>query len=100
MTNKFNANLANGVEPLIHNASTYRNWGCRCEKCRKAHSFHILMSRYARAERLRDDPSLAPHGVCTTYENWMCRCAPCTAAHTEVRGDYQKKKRAREKAGD
>jgi hypothetical protein len=36
---------------------------------------------YRRRDRLRADPSLAPHGSASTYNNWLCRCAPCRAAH-------------------
>lgn len=63
-------------------ASTYRN-GCRCEPCRIANTKRTRQERQARRERLRVDPSLAPHGRYTTYENWGCRCDACSADHEE-----------------
>jgi hypothetical protein len=27
--------LAEGLGPTAHNSSTYKNWGCRCEDCKK-----------------------------------------------------------------
>lgn len=48
-----------------------------------------------RAELIKADPSLAPHGVVTTYSNWKCRCEPCKAKWSEYMAEYhQRRKRA------
>ena len=65
-----------------HGASAYRGRGCRCEVCRTSHAEKQREERRARAERLRADPTLAPHGTESTYRNWGCRCEPCTAANS------------------
>ena len=48
------------VDPTLAphgSASTYSNWGCRCDDCRTAHA--AKDSRTARAERDFDEPSIA-----------------------------------------
>lgn len=45
-------------------------------------------ARVARTERLRLDPTLAPHGITSTYSNWGCRCALCTQANAEKSAAY------------
>lgn len=58
------------------------------------------LERQSRAQRIRIDPTLAPHGVGQTYRNWMCRCAECTAAHTAECTAYKRERRAATAGGD
>lgn len=88
------------LKPIEHGAPN-RYDKCRkrngraCDACRKQHNEDIKQGNFQRAERLRADPSLAPHGKVTTYTNWMCRCDPCRAsaadqsyqARTDKEGD-------------
>ena len=77
---------------MKHGASAYRHFGCRCEVCTAGSTERARTERAARAERLRLNPMLAPHGNVSTYKNWLCRCAPCTAAHAKSCADYQRRK--------
>ena len=56
------------------------NVGCRCDECRTESTRYRTVYRNLRAARLREDPSLAPHGSAGTYNNWGCRCDPCREA--------------------
>lgn len=64
-----------GIKPTVHNASTYNNWDCRCELCRK--DWAALIARH-RVKRRPEDAKR--HGVYSTYSNWKCRCDPCRTA--------------------
>jgi hypothetical protein len=67
---------------MKHGASAYRRKRCGCEQCRDDHRVRARAERAARALRLAQDRTLAPHGHPSTYINWDCRCEPCTAANT------------------
>jgi len=57
----------------------YGNHGCRCERCKQAHSAH------AREKRRRGlPPGDARHGTRNGYGNYGCRCDACTAANREA----------------
>lgn len=45
-----------------------------------------------RAELIKADPSLAPHGVLTTYSNWRCRCADCKAVWSAYMREYHQRR--------
>lgn len=68
--------------------------GCRCAPCTQANTDYRRAERHRRAERIQEDPTLAPHGRVTTYTNWGCRCAPCSEANA-ARCREQNKKRSR-----
>lgn len=71
-----------------HGLSRYRSkkYRCRCEVCRKANSEEFARERANRAERIRQDPSLRPHGIRNTFHNWDCRCDVCCDAMGVPRG--------------
>ncbi len=56
--------------------STYINYRCRCDACRRANSDYQLRS-IARRRAERFDVS---HGSYSTYVNYGCRCAECRDA--------------------
>jgi adenylyl- and sulfurtransferase ThiI len=66
-----------------HGVSAYRSmrYACRCDICCAANTTYTKRQRDKRAERLRADSSLAPHGSVHTYVNWLCRCRECTTAN-------------------
>jgi hypothetical protein len=64
-----------------HGAGRYAH-GCRCDVCRKGNTAKGNEQRRVRAARLKEDPTLAPHGRASTYLNWMCRCNECITAST------------------
>jgi hypothetical protein len=64
--------------------------GCRCDRCRDAHSTRIRRRRMERkaARRLVSgryvaDVAQEKHGLTSTYINWYCRCLSCTSAWRE-----------------
>lgn len=71
---------------MNHNASSYRNYRCRCEVCSASHAALTAKYRKRRAAgRVLIDGRLtavdaARHGSASTYCNWQCRCRPCTDA--------------------
>lgn len=77
-----------------HGGFHYSNDGCRCDICTAAHRENVRKARYRRAERLKADPTLAPHGRATTYGNWMCRCDPCTKAWSQASVAQARSRRA------
>jgi len=58
--------------------SCYRNYGCRCKRCRAANA---AWQRAARSRRAACIPEHV-HGTDNGYRNYRCRCAPCRAAGT------------------
>jgi hypothetical protein len=66
-----------------HGLYGYQKKGCRCPACMAAHRVDAQARVERRADRLRADPSLAPHGQANTYTNWGCRCLACARAHNE-----------------
>lgn len=85
--------VANGAVPTVHNASTYTNWGCRCDECKASWAAMIRARRFVRRDLIKADPSLAEHGNHNTYVNWMCRCEACTQAHVDHRWVQQQRQR-------
>lgn len=90
-----NKNVYNGAVPEVHNASTYTNWGCRCDECKAAWKVTVNEARLKRRERLLADPTLVEHGKTSTYENWMCRCEACCQAHSDRRWVALQRRRLR-----
>lgn len=86
--------------PTHGNASTYRNsrYACRCLACRRAHTKAHSDERARRTERLKEDPSLAPHGRASTYINWGCRCLDCTRVHSAKCQRYARLRQKAQKA--
>lgn len=102
-------------DPLHGKDSTYRNLGCRCERCssaatvaqqryRAAHPEHKI-ARRKRAETQREvklerivefkaDPSDHRHGK---KQGWMvgCRCPSCGAWKTEREAEVREQSRVR-----
>lgn len=88
-----------GIAPgaVRHNANTYRNWGCRCEACRKDNSRQRakkvrhrkpVAERMADLRRRRYAKTRANGGVApaanhnhVTYSTWGCRCEWCVSAY-------------------
>ena len=76
-------------DTITHNASSYANYGCRCEVCLVAHrerAHSLRQTRYA-ARRMEAGRLVAPlptgrHGLNASYVNHGCRCERCTAAHS------------------
>ena len=81
------------MKPKVHNASTYKNWGCRCGVCTEDWRIYNVAARARRARRVASEglPATVKHGA-STYRNWGCRCVVCKAAHA-------KDARAKEKDG-
>ncbi len=73
---------------VTHGASAWRSKRCRCDVCRLASAALAAAGQKSRVERLKADPSLAPHGSYTTFTNWGCRCEPCTAAKAARWAEY------------
>lgn len=73
-------------------ASTYSNWGCRCNPCTDAHRDFMQAKREMRMEeRVEIDgrltaPRAPQHASASTYVNWACRCIPCLTAYREYVG--------------
>lgn len=88
------------IRSLIHGrATTYSNYGCRCDPCRSAAKEHRRRNQQRtykarRVERLERDPSLATHGSVSTYRNWGCRCEPCVAANSAACAAWKRRRRA------
>ena len=76
------------VDGVSHGEQSGYYAGCRCEPCTAANTDRIRKARADRHERMRRDPSVAPHGTASTYQNWGCRCADCTAAKRQQFKQY------------
>lgn len=77
------------VRPRIHGKAGSYKWcrddnGRACATCREAHSQYNQAYNRARAQRLKEDPSLAVHGRRGTYDAWGCRCPLCCAVASAV----------------
>lgn len=68
----------------------YNNHGCRCSRCRAAHSKITLEYRRRRAARLA--PADPRHGRKSTYLNHACRCDPCRTANAAYSRQYRQTK--------
>jgi hypothetical protein len=84
---------------VIHGTTTgYRYHGCRCARCRAAHSqanadFQRTETgrRYREAMRARGEPPPGvPHGY-SGYVNHGCRCETCRAAKAEYAASRRKR---------
>ena len=73
--------------------STYKNHGCRCGACRRAHADHQWNLRRTHLAALAAGraPGLR-HGSPNTYTNHGCRCAACTQANTEYMRRYRQRR--------
>jgi hypothetical protein len=80
---------------FTHGASGYKNYQCRCERCRAAHAAEQYGFRAQRAARLAADPTLRPHGDAHTYHQWKCRCRPCKDAWAARARAYASRQRAK-----
>lgn len=62
-----------------HGIKRYRAKGflCRCDICRVANIQTFRDERAERGRRIREAPSLRPHGDANTFNNWDCRCDEC-----------------------
>lgn len=76
-------------------ATSYGNYGCRCELCAAAWREAVKAKRAERrATRVLDADGFlvvtanVRHGVPSTYINWGCQCQPCRAAHAEEMAWY------------
>jgi hypothetical protein len=83
-------------------ANTYKNLGCRCNRCSEAARLDARSARHARYARrlLIDGVWIAPvaddrHGLPYTYNSWGCRCEPCTDAAAADRRRLAKNRAAR-----
>ena len=66
-------------------ASTYTNYGCRCELCKEAIRLTAKKRRASRGATLAgDDPR---HGTLTGYNSWGCRCERCREATRVARAE-------------
>ena len=72
---------------LTHGASAWRTRRCTCEKCFKASRDLAKKNHEERVKRLKEDPTLAPHGRYSTYINWGCRCERCRNSRDEYYKD-------------
>ena len=61
-------------------ASTYRNYKCRCRRCRAAHADYCHAAQERRHARMAAGLANPEHGTPSTYSNWSCRCPECTRA--------------------
>lgn len=57
--------------------STYTNWACRCDPCKKAWSNYVQAAKARRG--VRPVPE-GLHGTQNAYGNYGCRCEACTEA--------------------
>lgn len=59
--------------------TAYRDYGCRCRRCRNAHAVTTGRTRAAAAAKglAPDDPR---HGTLNGYDHYGCRCPSCKAA--------------------
>jgi hypothetical protein len=79
-----------GRRKAEHGSGSLYRQGCRCKKCRVAHTARTIRRTAERTRLLAADPSLAPHGRASTYRNWGCRCRPCTTANSEYCAAYKR----------
>jgi len=86
------------VPPEKHGrASTYTNWGCRCQPCTEAQTSTFEATRRERFKRrqLVNGRLVATgnvqHGLATTYVNWGCRCPDCCRGMSNYH--YQQRRR-------
>lgn len=90
--------LTKGADGInrAHGYSSYINFGCRCEVCRKGNSEFNLGARARRAQRGVPDDK---HGTLSGYLNYACRCDECKSARaTYQRALYARKTVHREVA--
>lgn len=89
------------VAPVdVHNVSTYKNRGCRCEACKAANRAQMAADRARRHKTTADIGGIAPtdkHNACT-YSNWGCRCADCVAAWNATARKRLRRRAAKRKA--
>lgn len=62
--------------------SEYQNYGCRCDKCRKANAEYRRESRLVSGAQMRANPLDSRHGTVSGYRNHGCRCDKCRRANT------------------
>lgn len=76
--------MAAGYDPGNHGsatASTYSNWGCRCDLCRAAWAAYVAKRKAVRVAEFAAGQISVPHGLASTYGNYNCRCEPCRRAY-------------------
>lgn len=71
-------------DPRHGKATSYTNYGCRCDACREAQTKDMAQHRTRmRAAGLPEgDPR---HGTSNGYANYGCRCETCRAGHSRRR---------------
>lgn len=74
---------------LTHGASAWRTRRCTCDMCSDASRLLARKNYKERVDRLKQDPTLAPHGRYSTYINWGCRCELCRDAREEYYKDRE-----------
>lgn len=72
----------------------YKNLGCRCDRCRAAHTVYVRerthrvgihRPREVYLQEARAKALLSPHGTETKYRYHGCRCDECKAASRDAR---------------
>lgn len=92
------------ADPRHGTENGYRNWGCRCSRCRTAHAeytAHEVEKR--RALRVNDGSGTMiavgiEHGGKWSYRNHRCECGPCRSAHRDQVAEYRRRKAERNAA--
>jgi DNA-binding XRE family transcriptional regulator len=75
-------------QPPTHGLSGYRNYGCRCDKCRQANEANPRANAKPRQ-------SWSHGGTVTGYQKYDCRCSACVRAQSEYIANLRATKRRR-----